>query len=270
MSRRQSKSGSRPRRRHVLLRPVQRRRGDALPPTGDEFARARALITSMEGRMKDLFPGILAKRDDHVLFLLDPESWFFKSTDLQQKLLFGDKPDVVVFPKPQIEKLFEVCLEDPEHAHLRSGLDRLREPLLDGAVFLVVVTGQSIGVQQISFRTLSTGATEDAPTPNDFDARPDPDNPGGYLLTVTVRGVLRVILRTDLAELKGEQSRERVRRFQERARGALAVEALRANPRPEGDVLFEHFHGPALEDALRRGPDDLIEAIERELSTPRS
>lgn len=69
---------------------------------------------------------------------------------------------------------------------------------------------------------------------------------GGYMLNSD--GILYAMWRTDLADIK-PTGRPRLRAFQERARGLVEAESIRANPRPVLDILADKF-GAALERAM--------------------
>jgi hypothetical protein len=82
--------------------------------------------------------------------------------------------------------------------------------------------------------------------------------------TVTLEQALEAMLLTDLREVDADV-RDRLRRFQELGRAALAAEALRAQPRDVGAVLLEAFGGPHLRDALREAePAGLVQAANHE------
>lgn len=145
-------------------------------------------------------------------------------------------------------------------------LIRTRAP---GAVPVIVNATDTMAITLLSVRAVTAGGNEgtDIVTlKRGVDVHKTGDE---NEFVLSLEGALKVFFNTPMEEIE-PQGRDRIRRFQERGRAALAAEAIRACPRDAGAVLLEAFGGARLRAAWReRGPHGLVEMIDATLAEAR-
>lgn len=169
---------------------------------------------------------------------------------------FGDAPPDVMPPgsPPLVIVESRSKVADMLSGGLDESLHRAMQGAPPGAVLVVIAAGGSVAIRLIQrYRT----TTREHFKENPFER-------GAYDCTPT--GLLLVIFLTDLADVREGFARDRMRRFQERARGLLTAEQLKPSPRPLDVLLFDEFGGKAIEAAVNAGDTQRASEIPFEYS----
>lgn len=158
----------------------------------------------------------------------------------------GSPPLVIVESRSKVADMLSGALDESLHGAMQQA------PA--GAVLVVIAAGESVAIRLIRRFRLSQQEL----------FRENPFARGEY--ECTPAGILWLMFNTDLADVKEGPSRERLRRFQERAKGLLAAEILKPSPRPIDVLLFDEFGGKAIDAAVRAGDNQRASEIPFEYS----
>ncbi len=109
-----------------------------------------------------------------------------------------------------------------------------------GSIDVVIMSGAAISVSSINLKS-------SAPIRNTPSAVERAD--GEFCLNAS--GMLRFLFEVDLSEVTDGPRRDEIRRFQERVRGLIGAEAIRAHPRCLDDILFDECGGVRIIEQIR-------------------
>ena len=197
----------------------------------------RAVETGIQDRVYAQVQGEVEALTDKLdatkqaIFVMD---WTYVGLDAMNKTHFppGTPPVVIIESREKLASMLELG-------------SALRDAPV-GAILVVVAAGESVGIRLMHRISGSLFKAE--------HFKQDPRDPEGYMVSPT--GMLLVLYHSDLDDYREGSAREKVRRFQEQARGLLAAEIMRVNPRPLDVLLFEEFKGSEIQAALNRGEID--------------
>jgi hypothetical protein len=103
----------------------------------------------------------------------------------------------------------------------------------------------------VASNSLSLSAIETKQSaPGRHHARAEEQLDGDFLLNAS--GILRCLYEMDEQDIADAKNGERIRRFQERARGLVNAEIIRVQPRTIDDILYDEFRGDAIVAKLRK------------------
>lgn len=153
----------------------------------------------------------------------------------------GSPPLVLVESRQKVADMLSGSLDQSLHTAM------LGAP--PWAVLVVIAAGESVAIRLIHRYQMTTKE----------HFKENPFASGEYECTPT--GILLVIFHTDLADVREGFARDRMRRFQERAKGLLAAEQFKPSPRPLDVFLFEEFGGLAIQAAVNAGDNQLASEI---------
>lgn len=261
MSAHQSKSGSNKASR-VRQRPPRRKPID--PHAGidkvAESARVEAVLLRLAPQIEQLMPEAVAKREDHVILVLDSHSTLMLA-------MVGDRLDelraamshdtqALLWPVSKLTELADILGDTaPALATLGAELRIVPPP---GFCRLVVAIGHSIQIRTIK-ATLPASICG-AELERGADVWVTIVN-GEEQFELSLTGTLKWLLHLELDEIKAGSRRDLVGGYQQHARSLIAAENERQNPRPVGEVLIAGFGGEALKTSWNVN-DGMFEQIE--------